>query len=133
MTDFLTIEATDGRARNGRLRLAHAEVETPVFMPVGTQASVKTLISEDLEGLGYQLILGNTYHLWLRPGMDLLESSGGLHSFMSWNRGLLTDSGGFQVFSLANRRAVTEEGVTFTSHVDGARHQLTPENVVEAQ
>jgi len=124
---------TDGGARAGVLRLAHATVETPVFMPVGTQACVKTLISEDLEDLGYQLILGNTYHLWLRPGIDLLERAGGLHSFMAWNRGLLTDSGGFQVFSLANRRDVSEEGVTFTSHVDGTRHRLTPETVFDAQ
>lgn len=133
MTPLYTLESSDGAARAGRLRLAHAEVETPVFMPVGTQASVKTLVSEDLEGLGYNLILGNTYHLWLRPGIDLLESAGGLHAFMSWKGGVLTDSGGFQVFSLANRREISEEGVVFTSHVDGARHRLTPENVVEAQ
>ncbi len=133
MKPFYTVEASDGAARAGTLRLAHATVPTPVFMPVGTQASVKTLISEDLEGLGYQLILGNTYHLWLRPGIDLLEEAGGLHSFMSWKGGLLTDSGGFQVFSLANRRTVEEEGVEFASHVDGARHRLTPENVAQAQ
>jgi queuine tRNA-ribosyltransferase len=123
----------DGRARRGRLQLAHGTVETPVFMPVGTQACVKTLTSEDLESLGAEIILANTYHLWLRPGMDLLERTGGLHAFMSWNRNLLTDSGGFQVFSLANRRDVDEEGVSFSSHVDGSRHRLTPENVVQAQ
>jgi queuine tRNA-ribosyltransferase len=123
----------DGRARRGRLQLAHGTVETPVFMPVGTQACVKTLTSEDLESLGAEIILSNTYHLWLRPGMDLLERAGGLHAFMSWNRNLLTDSGGFQVFSLANRRDVDEEGVSFSSHVDGSRHRLTPENVVQAQ
>lgn len=133
MTGLLTVEATDGAARAGTLRLAHATVQTPVFMPVGTQASVKTLISEDLEGLGYNLILGNTYHLWLRPGIDSLEEAGGLHRFMSWKGGILTDSGGFQVFSLANRREVSEEGVIFSSHVDGARHHLTPETVVSAQ
>ncbi len=133
MKPLYTLESSDGAARAGRLRLAHAEVETPVFMPVGTQASVKTLISEDLEGLGYNLILGNTYHLWLRPGMDLLAAAGGLHNFMSWKGGILTDSGGFQVFSLANRREISEEGVVFTSHVDGARHRLTPETVVDAQ
>src|SRR5262245_40505668 len=120
-------------ARRGVLRLAHGTVQTPVFMPVGTQATVKTLSCEDLESLGYEIILANTYHLFLRPGIDLLESSGGLHSFMSWNRCILTDSGGYQVFSLANRRTVEEEGVTFSSHVDGARHLLTPENVVGAQ
>jgi queuine tRNA-ribosyltransferase len=133
MTPLLSVEATDGSARAGTLRLGHATVRTPLFMPVGTQASVKTLISEDLEGLGYGMILGNTYHLWLRPGIDALEEAGGLHRFMSWKGAILTDSGGFQVFSLANRRDVSEEGVTFSSHVDGARHQLTPENVVAAQ
>jgi queuine tRNA-ribosyltransferase len=133
MKALLSIEATDGSARAGTLRLAHATVQTPLFMPVGTQASVKTLISEDLEGLGYGMILGNTYHLWLRPGIDALEEAGGLHRFMSWKGAILTDSGGFQVFSLANRRDVSEEGVTFSSHVDGARHHLTPENVVSAQ
>ncbi|MBL8022722.1 MAG: tRNA guanosine(34) transglycosylase Tgt [Elusimicrobia bacterium] len=133
MKALLSIEATDGSARAGTLRLAHATVQTPLFMPVGTQASVKTLISEDLEGLGYGMILGNTYHLWLRPGIDALEEAGGLHRFMSWKGAILTDSGGFQVFSLANRRDVSEAGVTFSSHVDGARHHLTPENVVSAQ
>ena len=102
-------------------------------MPVGTQACVKTLTAEDLESLGAEIILANTYHLWLRPGLDALEKAGGLHRFMSWNRNLLTDSGGFQVFSLANRRDVDEDGVTFSSHVDGSRHRLTPENVVDAQ
>ncbi len=127
------LDASDGDARAGRLNLTHAEVDTPVFMPVGTQAAVKTLSSEDLEGLGYNFILANTYHLWLRPGIDALAAAGGLHEFMSWRGALLTDSGGFQVFSLANRREVSEEGVSFSSHVDGARHRLTPENVVEAQ
>jgi queuine tRNA-ribosyltransferase len=115
------------------LTLPHGVVETPVFMPVGTQATVKTLSAEDLEGLGYPILLANTYHLFLRPGIDLLERAGGLHGFMSWKGNILTDSGGFQVFSLANRREVTEEGVTFTSHVDGARHLLTPEIVTRAQ
>lgn len=128
-----TLLSENAGARRGRLKLAHGTVETPVFMPVGTQATVKTLTAEDLETLGAEIILANTYHLWLRPGMDLLEKSGGLHKFMSWERCLLTDSGGFQVFSLANHRDVDEDGVTFTSHVDGARHRLTPENVVGAQ
>jgi queuine tRNA-ribosyltransferase len=130
---LFSLLAQDGKARRGRLQLAHGTVETPVFMPVGTQACVKTLTSEELEGLGAEIILANTYHLWLRPGIDALESAGGLHRFMSWNRNLLTDSGGFQVFSLANRRDVDEEGVDFSSHVDGSRHRLTPENVARAQ
>ncbi|HMX42165.1 MAG TPA: tRNA guanosine(34) transglycosylase Tgt [Elusimicrobiota bacterium] len=127
------LETNDGAARAGRLTLAHATVETPIFMPVGTQATVKTLSADDLETLGYSFVLANTYHLWLRPGIDLLEKSGGLHAFMSWKGAILTDSGGFQVFSLANRRDVSEDGVSFSSHVDGARHRLTPETVVDAQ
>ncbi len=120
-------------ARRGELRLAHGTVQTPVFMPVGTQATVKTLSCEEVESLGYEIILANTYHLFLRPGIDLLEAAGGLHRFMSWNRCILTDSGGYQVFSLSNRRQVKEEGVTFASHVDGTRHLLTPENVAASQ
>jgi queuine tRNA-ribosyltransferase len=125
--------ATDAGARRGVLRLAHGDVQTPVFMPVGTQAAVKTLSSEDVESLGYEIILANTYHVFLRPGIDLLEAAGGIHRFMSWNRGILTDSGGYQVFSLSGRRQISEEGVTFSSHVDGSRHLLTPENVTRAQ
>jgi queuine tRNA-ribosyltransferase len=128
-----TLLAENGGARRGRLQLAHGTVETPVFMPVGTQATVKTLTADDLHGIGAEIILANTYHLWLRPGIDFLGRAGGLHKFMSWDRCVLTDSGGFQVFSLANHRDVDEDGVTFTSHVDGARHRLTPENVVQAQ
>jgi queuine tRNA-ribosyltransferase len=123
----------DGEARRGELRLAHGTVQTPVFMPVGTQAVVKTLTADDLEGLNCEILLANTYHLWLRPGIDLIERAGGLHAFESWKGNILTDSGGFQVFSLANRRSVEEDGVTFSSHVDGARHRLTPETVVQAQ
>lgn len=130
---LLSVSHTDGLARRGVLRLGHGVVQTPVFMPVGTQASVKTISSEELESLGHEIILANTYHLFLRPGIDLLEQAGGLHAFMSWPRNILTDSGGFQVFSLANRRVVEEEGVVFSSHVDGARHKLTPENIVQAQ
>jgi queuine tRNA-ribosyltransferase len=127
------LKSRDRSARRGELRLAHGTVQTPVFMPVGTQATVKTLSSEEVESLGYEIILSNTYHLLLRPGVDLIQSAGGIHKFMSWSRCVLTDSGGYQIFSLANRRDVTEEGVTFASHVDGTRHLLTPENVVGAQ
>jgi queuine tRNA-ribosyltransferase len=123
----------DSAARRGVLRLSHGEVQTPVFMPVGTQATVKTISCEELEALGHQIILGNTYHLLLRPGLETVEKAGGLHAFMSWRRNILTDSGGYQVFSLANRRTITEDGAAFTSHVDGARHSLTPESVVAAQ
>jgi len=132
-TSLFELKAADGAARRGVLRLAHGTVQTPVFMPVGTQASVKTLSSDEVEDLGYEIILANTYHLFLRPGIDLLDRAGGLHNFMSWKRNILTDSGGFQVFSLANRRDVSEEGVVFSSHVDGTRHKLTPENVTRAQ
>jgi queuine tRNA-ribosyltransferase len=128
-----TLLSESGGARRGRLTLAHGPVETPVFMPVGTQATIKALDVRDMEELGAEIMLANTYHLWLRPGVDLLEASGGLHGFMTWKRNLLTDSGGFQVFSLSNHRVVDEDGVTFTSHTDGAQHRLTPENVVGAQ
>ena len=129
------IEANDPTcgARVGRLGLAHGEVETPIFMPVGTQGSVKTLSQEDLRTIGAQIILGNAYHLYLRPGTDLLEEAGGLHGFMNWDRPILTDSGGFQVFSLARLNKVTEEGVEFQSHIDGSRHFMTPEKAVDVQ
>ncbi|MGE5554403.1 MAG: tRNA guanosine(34) transglycosylase Tgt [Betaproteobacteria bacterium] len=119
--------------RRGRLHTAHGVVETPVFMPVGTQATVKTLTPEDLEALGAQIILANTYHLYLRPGAEIVREAGGLHSFMHWNRSILTDSGGFQVFSLAKLRRIEEGGVRFRSHLDGAEHFLTPEKTVEVQ
>ncbi|MBV9079762.1 MAG: tRNA guanosine(34) transglycosylase Tgt [Elusimicrobia bacterium] len=115
------------KARAGVLQTAHGPVETPVFMPVGTQGTVKTLGSEDLQAMGSQIILSNTYHLFLRPGLDVLKKAGGLHSFMAWPGAILTDSGGYQVFSLAMRCKQSEEGVEFQSHVDGARHHLTPE------
>ena len=124
---------SENRARTGRLRLPHGEVETPCFMPVGTQGAVKTLGAEDLEALGYEMILANTYHLSLRPGEELIERLGGLHRFMSWKRPILTDSGGYQVMSLASRRTITEEGVDFQSHLDGERIMLTPERSVEIQ
>jgi len=124
--------ATAGRL--GKITTSHGEVTTPVFMPVGTQATVKTLSPEDLAGLGAEIILSNTYHLFLRPGHELIREFGGLHGFMNWDRPILTDSGGFQVFSLAELRKITEEGVTFQSHVDGgAKHFITPEVAIEIQ
>ncbi|MFA7043035.1 MAG: tRNA guanosine(34) transglycosylase Tgt, partial [Bacteroidales bacterium] len=112
----------------------HGQIETPIFMPVGTIGSVKAVHQTELvEQVKAQIILGNTYHLYLRPGLDLLEKAGGLHSFMSWNRPILTDSGGFQVFSLAHCRKMKEEGVTFQSHIDGSKHLFTPENVMDTQ
>ena len=130
-----SIETRDGHcaARTGRLRLPHGLVETPIFMPVGTQASVKAVSQEDLEVLGTQIILSNAYHLYLRPGTETLEAAGGVHSFMGWNRPILTDSGGFQVFSLAGLNKVTKDGVTFQSHLDGSRHLFTPEKAIDVQ
>jgi queuine tRNA-ribosyltransferase len=125
--------ARDGAARAGVLTTAHGEVRTPVFMPVGTQASVKALSSGDLVGLGAEIILGNTYHLALRPGATCVEDQGGLHRFMAWPRAILTDSGGFQVFSLRQRRTVDEDGVTFRSHIDGSAQRLTPERAMAIQ
>jgi queuine tRNA-ribosyltransferase len=126
-------DAQLGHARAGRLLTPHAEVETPAFMPVGTQATVKAVPQEVIEELGAQIILGNTYHLYLRPGHELVRSLGGLHRFMSWERALLTDSGGFQVFSLSELRKVREEGVSFRSHLDGSSHLFTPERSIEIQ
>lgn len=123
----------DGGARLGRIETAHGTIETPIFMPVGTAGSVKALTQEMLEELNAQIILGNTYHLFLRPGHELIAELGGLHRFISWPRPILTDSGGFQVFSLAAMRKTTEEGVTFQSHLDGTRHLLTPERSMEIQ
>lgn len=123
----------DGRARRGQLRLREGVVETPVFMPVGTVGSVKTLVPQELIDLNAQIILGNTYHLYLRPGLDTIESLGGLHSFIAWPRPILTDSGGFQVHSLAKVARTHEHGVTFQSHIDGRAVTLTPESCVEIQ
>jgi queuine tRNA-ribosyltransferase len=120
-------------ARRGRLETAHGSVETPAFMPVGTQGSVKGLLVRDVESLGAEIILGNTYHLFLRPGDDLIARMGGLHRFIGWTRPILTDSGGFQVFSLAERRTIREDGAEFKSHLDGSTHLLTPERAVEIQ
>jgi queuine tRNA-ribosyltransferase len=131
---FFTLEKTDGNARAGTIVTAHGIIETPIFMPVGTRASVKTMTCEDLESIGSQIILGNTYHLFLRPGHELIEEvAGGLHDFMSWKGPILTDSGGFQVFSLSNLNKVTEEGVYFQSHIDGSKHLIGPEKSMEIQ
>lgn len=133
-----TIESQAGPARLARIHTAHGDVETPAFMPVGTAGTVKAVPQDILEdlgsgNLGAQIILGNTYHLYLRPGHELVRKLGGLHKFMSWNRALLTDSGGFQVFSLSELRKVTEEGVSFRSHLDGTSHLFTPERSMEIQ
>src|SRR5579872_6741990 len=120
-------------ARRATLHTLHGEVDTPVFMPVGTAATVKGIPQDLLEQLDVQILLGNTYHLYLRPGIDQIRKLGGLHRFMSWPRAILTDSGGFQVFSLSELRKVTEEGVTFRSHLDGSSHFLSPETAIEAQ
>jgi len=132
MFDFW-IDATSGATRSGSLTLPHGTVETPVFMPVGTQATVRTLSPADLKAIGAQIVLANTYHLHVRPGEDVIEQLGGLHKFMAWERPLLTDSGGFQVFSLEGFRRVDEDGVEFQSHVDGSRRKLTPETAIEIQ
>jgi queuine tRNA-ribosyltransferase len=131
--DYFHLEKANGNARRGRLLTPHAEIETPVFMPVGTVASVKGVPQDVLEELGARIILGNTYHLYLRPGIETVRKMGGLHGFMSWNRAILTDSGGFQVFSLSELRKVNEEGVTFRSHLDGSSHFFSPESAMEAQ
>jgi queuine tRNA-ribosyltransferase len=123
----------DSDARAGKLTLGHGEVETPIFMPVGTRASVKTLDGRDLEELNAQIILGNTYHLYLRPGVDIMRKAGGLHGFMKWDKPILTDSGGFQVFSLGDLRSLHEQGAEFKSHLDGSAHLFTPESVVATQ
>jgi queuine tRNA-ribosyltransferase len=133
LREGFTLTHRDGMARRGVLTTAHGVVETPVFMPVGTQATVKAMTPRDLEDVGATIILGNTYHLFLRPGDDLIARRGGLHKFMGWTRPMLTDSGGFQVFSLAARRKIEEGGVQFRSHLDGSPHELTPEKAVDIQ
>jgi len=125
--------ALDGAARRGRLRLNHGEVDTPVFMPVGTYGSVKAMLPQEVSAAGGQIILGNTFHLWLRPGPAILEQHKGLHGFMQWNKPILTDSGGFQVFSLQGIRKISEEGVKFASPIDGAQLFLTPEASMRIQ
>jgi queuine tRNA-ribosyltransferase len=127
------LRTASGSARRGRLELAHGAVETPAFMPVGTIATVKGLTPRDLREAGAQIVLSNTYHLWLRPGRETLVAAGGLHRFMAWDGPILTDSGGFQIFSLESRRTLDDDGVTFRSHIDGSTHRFTPENVVAFQ
>ncbi len=133
MSAELQVEARSGAARAGRLLTPHGEIETPVFMPVGTAATVKAVPQDVLEELGVRILLGNTYHLYLRPGVETVRQFDGLHGFMAWPRAILTDSGGFQVFSLNELRKVTEEGVTFRSHLDGSSHFFTPESAIAAQ
>ena len=133
MTLRYELIATDGAARRGRVHAAHGSIETPAFMPVGTYGTVKAMTPEELEGLGAEVVLGNTFHLMLRPGAQLIDELGGLHRFMHWSRPILTDSGGFQVFSLAKMRKITEEGVRFRSPVDGSEVRLTPEDSMEVQ
>lgn len=125
--------ATDGQARRGQITLNHGVVQTPIFMPVGTAGSVKAMLPHELKDVGAQIVLGNTFHLWLRPGTDILQKHGGLHGFMQWDKPILTDSGGFQVFSLNDLRKITEEGVKFASPIDGARLFLTPEESMRIQ
>jgi len=128
-----TLENRESSARAGKIETDHGVIETPIFMPVGTQGSVKAIEQRELEELGAQIILGNTYHLYLRPGIDVLTRMGGLHSFMNWKKPILSDSGGYQVFSLSDLRKISEEGVIFKSHLDGSTHFFTPEKVVEIQ
>jgi queuine tRNA-ribosyltransferase len=126
-------EAKDCKARLGKITTPHGEIETPIFMPVGTRATVKAMTPEEVKGLGAQIILSNTYHLYLKPGHELVEEAGGLHKFMNWNGPILTDSGGFQVFSLGDLRKIKEEGVEFRSHIDGSKHFISPEKSIEIQ
>jgi queuine tRNA-ribosyltransferase len=132
MLDFKLLK-TDGYARRGRLTLNHGVIETPIFMPVGTYGTVKAMAPNELDEIGAQIILGNTFHLWLRPGIDVLEKFGGLHGFMGWNKPILTDSGGFQVFSLGAMRKITEEGVHFASPINGDKLFLSPEVSMQVQ
>lgn len=129
----LIAECPETGARAGEFSTAHGVIETPIFMPVGTQATVKAMTPEELEDLGAQIILGNTYHLYMRPGEDIVHEAGGLHKFMNWHHPILTDSGGFQVFSLADLRKITDDGVEFRSHIDGSTHFMRPEDSMEIQ
>src|SRR5437762_4284462 len=128
-----TLRHTDGAARCGTLELAHGAVETPVFMPVGTYGTVKAMSPAELTAIGAQIVLGNTFHLWLRPGLEVIAAHGGLHRFMGWKRPILTDSGGFQVFSLGELRRISEDGVSFQSPVNGDACFLTPEESMRIQ
>lgn len=126
-------ESSECNARLGYIDTPHGRVETPIFMPVGTRATVKTMTSDELKEINAQIILGNTYHLYLKPGQEIMRAAGGLHKFMNWDRPILTDSGGFQVFSLNENRKITEEGVYFRSHIDGSKHFISPEKSMEIQ
>lgn len=126
-------ESSKSLARNGVMHLPHGDVETPVFMPVGTKGTVKALTKDELEEIGFEIILANTYHMYLRPGADIVKDCGGLHGFTKWNRNFLTDSGGFQVWSLSKLRKIQEDGIIFRSDIDGSKHFFTPENVVQTQ
>lgn len=133
MPNIFQLIAKDGESRTGTLHTAHGDVQTPIFMPVGTVGSVKAIAPDDLNAIGAEIILGNTYHLYLRPGDELVARRGGLHNFNAWQKPILTDSGGYQVFSLAPLRKITDEGVTFRSHLDGSQHLFTPEKVIRIQ
>lgn len=133
VTYELIKEDKRSKARRGVLHTPHGDIQTPVFMPVGTQATVKAMKPEDIKEMGAGIILSNTYHLYLRPGHEIVREAGGLHKFMNWDRAILTDSGGFQVFSLGNLRKISEEGVKFRSHLDGSSHFITPEKAIEIQ
>ena len=133
---MFSIERKDNesKARTGLLKTAHGDIPTPIFMPVGTGGTVKGILQRELTNdINAKIILGNTYHLYLRPGTEILKSAGGLHKFMSWERPILTDSGGYQVFSLTGNRKLTDEGAVFKSHIDGSRHIFTPENTIDIQ
>ena len=133
---MFSIESRDleSKARTGILKTAHGNVPTPIFMPVGTTGTVKGIMQRDLaEDINAKIILGNTYHLYLRPGVEILKAAGGLHKFISWDMPMLTDSGGYQVFSFSDNRKLTEEGAIFKSHIDGSKHVFTPENTVDIQ
>ena len=132
--DFKIVQTCpDSKARAGELVTPHGKVPTPVFLPVGSQGAVKTLTPEEIKTLGIAMVLANTYHLYLRPGITVIEKIGGLHKFMAWDRAILTDSGGYQIFSLASLRRVSDEGVLFRSHIDGSEHQITPELIIQFQ
>ena len=133
MSFSFSVKTTCGRARRGTLTLNHGTIETPIFMPVGTYGSVKAMAPNELTEIGSQIILGNTFHLWLRPGLDVIGAHGGLHDFMQWHKPILTDSGGFQVFSLGELRKITEEGVKFSNPINGAKLFLTPEISMQIQ
>jgi len=135
MTDRFSysVAASDGKARTGKISTPRGEIRTPAFMPVGTAATVKAMMPESVAATGADILLGNTYHLMLRPGAERVDALGGLHNFMNWQRPILTDSGGFQVMSLAGLRKLTERGVTFKSHVDGSKHEITPERSMDIQ